>query len=332
MTDKLAPALPDFCNMGISLRAFMGVELMGIASALVRAESLLGMPAEFLRLSAFLQPLTLLSLLCLCVLRGFLARLPYRQGVGAVLVLVLLLTTLVQTLIKAAFPDFPPAPLPDYWLLAGAGAGVLLGYFHLRSRALEPAISEARLQALQARIRPHFLFNSLNAVLSLIRSDPRRAEAALENLADLFRAQMRENRELAPLAQEVELTRAYLDLEQLRLADRLHVAWHVDNMPADALIPPLILQPLVENAVYHGIEPLDRQGEIRIDIFARRNRLHLIVRNPCRRTGPRVTGNRLAIGNIRERLTLHYDAEAELETKISGDTYQTHIVIPYRKK
>ena len=131
----------------------------------------------------------------------------------------------------------------------------LLGYFQLRAKALSPAIAEARLQALQARIRPHFLFNSINAVLSLIRSEPKRAETALEDMADLFRVLMRDNRELAPLADEVELCRQYLALEQLRLGDRLQVEWHVKNMPGDALVPPLVLQPLLENAVYHGIEP-----------------------------------------------------------------------------
>ena len=100
-------------------------------------------------------------------------------------------------------------------------AVLLLAYFELRARALSPAITEARLQALQARIRPHFLFNSINAVLSLVRSEPARAEAALQDMADLFRVLMRDNRELAPLADEVELCRQYLDLEKLRLGERL---------------------------------------------------------------------------------------------------------------
>jgi len=124
---------------------------------------------------------------------------------------------------------------------------VTLAYFDLRARALSPAIAEARIQALQARIRPHFLYNSINAVLSLIRSEPRRAERALEDLADLFRVLMADNRTLAPIANEVELARKYLELELLRLGDRLKVTWRTDTMPGDALVPPLVLQPLVEN-------------------------------------------------------------------------------------
>ena len=144
---------------------------------------------------------------------------------------------------------------------------ITLAYFDLRARALSPAVAEARIQALQARIRPHFLYNSINAVLSLIRSEPRRAERALEDLADLFRVLMADNRTLAPIANEVELARQYLALEELRLGERLRVTWRTDTHAADALVPPLILQPLVENAVYHGIEPIgggrrdrDRRG------------------------------------------------------------------------
>ncbi len=145
------------------------------------------------------------------------------------------------------------------WALLATGA--LLLYFQLRSRALSPAITEARLQALQARIRPHFLFNSINAVLSLVRSEPARAEEALQDMAELFRVLMRDNRELAPLADEVELCRQYLELEQLRLGERLQVDWNVKSMPGDALVPPLVLQPLLENAVYHGIEPSSAAGD-----------------------------------------------------------------------
>ena len=197
---------------------------------------------------------------------------------------------------------------------------LLLFYFQLRARALSPAITEARLQALQARIRPHFLFNSLTAVLSQMRSDPRRAETALEDLADLFRVLMRDNRQLAPLANEVELCRHYLDLEKLRLGDRLTIDWHVDNMPRDAMVPPLVLQPLLENAVYHGIEPSSAPGVIAINIFLRRGEVHAILRNPYQgEVDHRQGGNKMAMANIRERLALHFDAEASLENRMSKD-------------
>jgi two-component system sensor histidine kinase AlgZ len=224
-----------------------------------------------------------------------------------------------------------PGALVRHLVFALAAQFLLIGYFRLRARALSPAITEARLQALQARIRPHFLFNSITAVLSLMRSEPRRAEAALEDLADLFRVLMRDNRELAPLADEVELCRQYLDLEQLRLGDRLVIDWNVKSMPGDALVPPLVLQPLLENAVYHGIEPLTERGLLSINIFLSRDEVHAILKNPYVASGARhQVGNNMALDNIRERLALHFDAEASLESRITRDSWEVHIRMPYR--
>jgi two-component system sensor histidine kinase AlgZ len=209
--------------------------------------------------------------------------------------------------------------------------GALLFYFRLRAKALSPAITEARLQALQARIRPHFLFNSITAVLSLVRTDARQAETALEDMAELFRVLMRDNRDLAPLADEVLLCQQYLALEKLRLGDRLQVEWHVNNMPGDALVPPLVLQPLLENAVYHGIEPSIAQGTISINIFFKSGDVHVILRNPYQTEGGRHhAGNKMAIGNVRERLALHFDAEGSLASKVIGNTYEVHLRMPYR--
>jgi two-component system, LytTR family, sensor histidine kinase AlgZ len=216
-------------------------------------------------------------------------------------------------------------------ILALLLCGALLFYFRLRAKALSPAVTEARLQALQARIRPHFLFNSITAVLSLVRDNPRQAEAALEDLADLFRVLMRDNRDLAPLADEVELCRQYLALEKLRLGDRLQVEWHLNSMPGDALVPPLVLQPLLENAVYHGIEPLSAPGVVSINIFFKGGDVHAILRNPYAATGGRHhAGNKMAIANVRERLALHFDAEGSLESKVVGNAYEVHLRMPYR--
>jgi two-component system sensor histidine kinase AlgZ len=221
--------------------------------------------------------------------------------------------------------------LEAYWLLTILVTLALLLYFDLRGRALSPALSEARLQALQARIRPHFLFNSINAVLSLIRQDPKRAERALEDMADLFRVLMADNRQLAPLAREVELCREYLNLEQLRLGERLRIEWHIDNIPQDAMIPPLVLQPLLENAVYHGIEPRLEPGVVSINIYLARGEVHMVLRNPYEQEGDHHAGNKMALANIRERLALHFDAEASLTTNVSDSAYQVHIVVPYQK-
>lgn len=323
-------ALPNFRNLGILLRILLIVNVAAFAAAAVKSVTLRGVWNELLEISAVVQPLLILSLVVLMALNSLLNRLPYYLGVLAVIVLELALTALLYV---AGRPLIVPdsAPLERYWLLVFIVTVMLLVYFDLRGRALSPALSEARLQALQARIRPHFLFNSINAVLSLIRQDPKRAEVALEDMSDLFRVLMADNLELTPLAREVELCRQYLDLEQLRLGERLKVEWHVDKMPRDALIPPLVLQPLLENAVYHGIEPRSEPGVISIDIYAAREQVHAVLRNPYRHEGNHHAGNKMALGNIRERLQLHFDAEAALVTRVADDTYQVHIVMPYIK-
>ena len=206
----------------------------------------------------------------------------------------------------------------------------LRGTFPCASGAYSPALAEARLQALQARIRPHFLFNSINAVLSLMRADPRRAETALEDLAELFRSVMSDNRDLVTLDEEVELTRRYLDLESLRLGDRLIASWQVDADCGSALLPPMLLQPLVENAVYHGIEPGTEPG--RIDILVSRTGDHLRIEllNPYWPEHQHRQGNRMALANIGERLMLHFDVEASLETSVVGERFRILIVVPLR--
>ena len=209
---------------------------------------------------------------------------------------------------------------------------ITLYYFYLHYRGYAPALVEARLQALQARIRPHFLFNSINAVLSLIRNQPKQAETALEDMADLFRVLMADNRDLVPLAQEIALCRQYLALEKLRLDERLMIQWQIDDMPPDALIPPLVLQPLIENAVYHGIEPLSASGTITIQIYTRNREVHLLITNPYTTQGAHHTGNKMALINIQERLSLHFDLEASLKTKQTKGEYQVHITLPHTTK
>jgi two-component system sensor histidine kinase AlgZ len=162
-----------------------------------------------------------------------------------------------------------------------------------------------------------------------MRSEPRRAERALEDLADLFRVLMSENRTLAPIAEEVELARQYLAIETLRLGERLRVSWRIEGMPSDALVPPLMLQPLVENAVYHGIEPSPEGGEVTIDVRRDGRELVMTLANPLPAESRQTAGNRMAIANIRERLQLHFDAEASMKSEVSGGTYRVTIRMPY---
>ena len=325
-------ALPDFRNLGVILRVVVVVLVLSALAATCLAPSWALLFDHFLQILIPVQPVLALSLVLLWLLGPWLRRLDYGSGIAVVILLELIIVSSVYRVGQELFRGNPYSGLERYWILTVSATALILYYFHLRNRALSPALTEARLQALQARIRPHFLFNSLNAVVSLIRQEPKRAEGALEDLADLFRVLMADNRKLSTLEQEVELARQYLNLEKLRLGERLQVDWHIDNMPREALVPPLVLQPLVENAVYHGIEPSAGTGVISIDAYKAHDAVHLVLRNPYRKEGSHHSGNKMALANIRERLALHFDAEASLRTTVSEEAYQVHIVMPYRAR
>ena len=319
-------ALPDFRNLGILLRTLLIVDGMCLVAALIKTNGVSALIGELTELSAIVQPVLLFSLMALAVAHPLLHRMKYSHSIAVVIAIELAITAIVYLIGAGVFGAIAVERCMVFTLLVTA---ITLGYFDLRSRALSPALTEARLPALQARIRPHFLFNSINAVLSLIRQDPRRAEQVLEDLADLFRVLMADNRKLTPISREVDLAKQYLNIEMLRLGERLQIAWDISGMPPDALIPPMVLQPLLENAVYHGIEPRSEPGRVEIRIHLDHDRVHVSLRNPYQLAGSHQSGNRMALANIRERLALHFDVEASIKTHITDHTYEVHIVIPY---
>ncbi|MCC6379038.1 MAG: histidine kinase [Burkholderiales bacterium] len=324
------PALPDFRNLGTILRILLAVNGAAAVAALAQSTTPEAFAATLVQYAGFVEPHLILQLAILYAVAPWLSRQPGRVGAAFVFAVTVLAGLAVHVALRQLLPGLQDTLL-RHLLLALVATAVLIAYFRLRARALSPAIAEARLQALQARIRPHFLFNSINGVLSLVRSDPRRAEEALHDMADLFRVLMRDNRDLAPLADEVELSRQYLELEKLRLGSRLLVEWNVKSMPADALVPPLVLQPLLENAVYHGIEPSSAPGTVSVNIFLSKGEVHAVLRNPYRAAGgSHHSGNKMALANVRERLALHFDAEASLESKVLDHAYEVHIRMPYR--
>ena len=320
-------SLPDFRNLGVVARTLVAVNLLGVAAALASAPDWGRSLDAFVLSTALIEPPLLASLAVLYAAGSLLRRLPYWPACAAVVALVLALALATH----AALGQFADVELGRALAFAAAGAILVLGYLTLHLRAYSPALVEARLQALQARIRPHFLFNSLNAVLGLIRSDPRRAERTLEDLADLFRALVSDGRKLVRLADEISLIERYMAIEQLRLGERLRMSWDLDSAPVDALLPPLVLQPLLENAVYHGVEPGTGIGDVLIRIERRGDQVLMRIENPWLEpaTGARA-GNHMALDNIRERLMLFFDDEARLETSIDGLRYRVDIEIPYR--
>lgn len=322
-------ALPDFRNLGVAARILVGVNLGAFVAAAIKSTTFQQLVSEFLEIALVVEPVLIAALVVLSAASPWLVKLPYMIGLATVSTVVLVLTGLVQLL--RASVDAEPLGIVRAGAFAMLATGLLAGYFHLRNRAFSPALAEARLQALQARIRPHFLFNTLNAVLSLVRKDARRAEGAIEDLAELYRMVMADAKNLTTLAREIDLTRQYLNLEQLRLGDRLVVDWRIAEAPRDALVPPLLLQPLVENAVYHGIEPGIGAGTIEIAIRRERDKLHVRLTNPYHPEHQHRQGNRIALANIRERLALHFDVEGVLESGVKGSSYEIRMVMPYRR-
>jgi two-component system sensor histidine kinase AlgZ len=190
--------------------------------------------------------------------------------------------------------------------------------------------AKARVHALQARIRPHFLFNSMNTIAALTRSNPARAEEAVQDLADLFRANLSEKRNQIPLYDEIDVARTYQRMEQLRLGDRLRVDWKVDSLPRDALVPGLTLQPLLENAIYHGIEPRADGGTVTVTGEFRQGMITVVVRNPVPLANLTVRdGNRLALANIKERMELMYGERATVKAGRFDEEYIVTLRFPF---
>jgi two-component system sensor histidine kinase AlgZ len=316
--------LPDFRNLGVIARILLAVNAAVLAAMLFAAPEPMQALERFVYAAAFVEPLLLAIIVVLSVLSTSLRRLPYSAGCAAVLAIVAAVVAVFSAAVGAA------GSLAIMLVLAVLIGGALLAYFRLLTKAHSPALAEARLQALQARIRPHFLFNSLNAVLALIRRDPQRAERALEDLADLFRTLMSDARQFVRLSEEIALLERYAELEQLRLGERLRITWDIDAAPVDALLPPLVLQPLLENAVYHGVEPGTAAAEVLVHIERRGNRVLARIENPYVEAEVQRAGNRMALENIRERLQLFFDAEARIATQAAAGRYRVEIEIPYR--
>jgi two-component system sensor histidine kinase AlgZ len=216
-------------------------------------------------------------------------------------------------------------------LLSALAWTVLLRYYYVREQWQRGVAAQANAQfeALQARIRPHFLFNSMNTIATLIRRRPESAEQAVEDLSDLFRATLGETRRMTTLGDEIDLVRRYLDIEKLRLAERLTVKIDMPNELRAVPVPALLLQPLVENAVYHGIETMAAGGTIVVELVTGANTLTIDITNPRDPHAPRRRrGAGMALDNIRQRIALLYSGTASLEITTTPSTYKVQLVLP----
>jgi len=211
-------------------------------------------------------------------------------------------------------------------------AGLLLRYLHLdrQIKLLHRVADASRIQELQARIRPHFLFNSMNIIASLIATDPSKAEQVVVDLADLFRRVLDDAHTLVPLREELALCRSYLALEKLRLGKRLQTEWEIGDY-GDVQIPSLTLQPVLENAVYHGIQLLPEGGLIKISVKRVNNRLILTVGNPRSLRMQHNKGSKMAIDNVQKRLVAHFGPTSVVRAERMDNHYITHINFPVRE-
>jgi two-component system sensor histidine kinase AlgZ len=344
---ELCTYLPDLCAPMAVLGVVLLAELMAIALTLASQNHWASFFSDLGRTSFVLQWLALTSAAVLCGLRPRAATMPLRTGTALAFLAVWANVLIVSEALYWVGYFIAPGVATDGWLpadhwffaarnlaLAGIITGGLLRYSYVSEqwRRNVRREAEARIHALQARIRPHFLFNSMNTIASLIRSNPAAAEQAVEDLADLFRASLTDARQRITLGEELEIARVYERMERQRLGERLQVNWRLDGLPTDAMLPSLTIQPLLENAIYHGIERLPSPRPV--DVTGQRvgDQIHITITNPTAGDGaPQRVGNQMAITNIRERLALAFGQRADLRTESRPDEFSATLAFPYQR-
>lgn len=330
--------IPDLCHSRAVFTIIFLAEVLALILCLGPGTSLDALPSQLAFTSLLVQWIALVSAALLCNLRGYFSRLGDLRG-GLLAFFILQLVTLVFTYIT--FLVLPTNYLPTQdestligrnLLLSGLISAVLLRFFYLQHRIWQNIRDEnlAHIQSLQARIRPHFLFNSLNTVANLVTTLPEVAEEAILNLADLFRASLAEGKLLVPLGEEIELCEKYLHIEQQRLGTRLEVIWDIDELPRTVAVPPLLMQPLIENAIYHGIETLSEGGRITISGKIVPGAVQISITNPVlnNQKQTRSQGNQIALDNVRQRLSRHFGQRGKCETHPSDQDYRVTLTFP----
>lgn len=337
--------LPNLCSVNAVFLLCIGAQLIAFVFILATGDILSESWDELGLLSIFVQWITLVSAAVLCLSRGWLAKLSITWAAISAYILVILTTAVIAALAQyfmltieyqwGSTPETIGGFVSRCVAISAILALVMLRYFYVRQQWKQriELESQARVEALQARIRPHFLFNSMNIIASLIHSQPKLAEQAVEDLSEIFRATLRDSGSMVSLSQEWILCRNYLRIEGLRLGDRLQVEVDLSAVPEDAAIPMLTLQPLVENAVYHGIQPLQNGGTIKVVGEMEGNIVCIRLSNPVppasHQKAPQ--GNQIAVANITHRLNLLFGSLAEMKVNSTSENYEVILRFPYLK-
>jgi two-component system sensor histidine kinase AlgZ len=316
----------DACQVGVVLRAVLFVEAVVAVGAMFGGGGLVQWTERMALLSGAAFPGTLGWLMLTCAGKGLISRLPpmAQQTVG---VLLGALSGLYGCFLMAMVGTGGRVPWVGSAFAGALLSGVLVFALVLRAKGRMPADTAARLAELQARIRPHFLFNSLNSAIALVREDPQRAETLLEDLSELFRHALVNKGDAATLSEEVQVARHYLDIEQVRFGERLRVEWSIDPEAAKAKVPALFLQPLVENAVKHGVEPSPTGADVKVSTQRRGSVVVIKVTNTVP-SGQGKPGHGVALDNVRDRLRLLHDVQAQFQTALIDGLYQVRMEVP----
>jgi two-component system, LytTR family, sensor histidine kinase AlgZ len=316
----------DACHVGVILRAVLFVEAVIGVGVMFGANSVLDWMSRLSLLTGAALPATLAWLIVACSLKKPLARVsrPAQYAVGVALGA---LAGVYGCAMLALIGVVDPVPWVACAFFGALLSALLVAALVLRAKGRMPADTAARLAELQSRIRPHFLFNTLNSAIALVRAEPAKAEALLEDLSDLFRHALVDQGESVTLSQEITLAERYLAIEQVRFGDRLQVEWMLDASAGQARLPPLLLQPLVENAVQHGVEPSDVGAQIKISTQRRGARVVVKVTNTVP-AGQGRPGNGVALANVRDRLGLLHDVQGQFQAALKDGLYQVRIEVP----
>jgi two-component system, LytTR family, sensor histidine kinase AlgZ len=344
--DDASAILPDFCHGWIVFNGVIAAELLAIVVTVVMPRGIITptVGQDLLIVSVFVQWIALSGTAVLCYTRRHLNRLPKLRALAAAYLLLLLTTFVVSEIavlllwaigqIKTPRPEW----YSDFQILnltiSAIANGLLLRHYLARHELRQRILSEARarMQALQSRIRPHFVFNSLNIIASLTRTEPAKAEAAIEDMAELFRMMLSENENLVPLKNEIDVAKKYLALEKLRLDNRLTVNWDIGTFPRKSVVPVLTLQPVLESIIRNGVEAIAEGGVVDVKLWEDNDRIHINVTGPvppprARRAAPSPGEG---LDNIRQRFQNQYGNAASLETREESGRFVVAVALPTR--